>query len=90
MANDTRKTYLYTSEKIDGPWKKQLIEGFYHDGSLLFDEDGRNYIVYGNDEIWITELNEDLTAPKKDGLHRLLVSDHKNPELGYEGSHIQK
>ena len=70
--------------------KKQLIEGFYHDGSLLFDEDGRNYIVYGNDEIWITELNEDLTAPKKDGLHRLLVSDHKNPELGYEGSHIQK
>ena len=20
-----------------------------------------------NDEIWITELNEDLTAPKKDG-----------------------
>ena len=67
VANDTRKTYLYTSEKIDGPWKKQLIEGFYHDGSLLFDEDGRNYIVYGNDEIWITELNEDLTAPKKDG-----------------------
>ena len=90
VANDTRKTYLYTSKKIDGPWKKQLIEGFYHDGSLLFDEDGRNYIVYGNDEIWITELNEDLTAPKKDGLHRLLVSDHKNPELGYEGSHIQK
>ena len=35
-------------------------------------------------------MNEDLTAPKKDGLHRLLVSDHKNPELGYEGSHIQK
>ena len=90
VANDTHKTYLYTSEKVSGPWKKQLIEGFYHDCSLLFDEDGRNYIVYGNDEIWITELNEDLTAPKKDGLHRLLVSDHKNPELGYEGSHIQK
>ena len=35
-------------------------------------------------------MNEDLTAPKNDGLHRRLVSDHKNPELGYEGSHIQK
>ena len=57
MANDTRKTYLYTSEKIEGPWKKQLIEGFYHDGSLLFDEDGRNYIVYGLSLIHILEEN---------------------------------
>ena len=56
---------------------------------LLFDEDGRNYIVYGNDEIWITELNEDLTAQRRTD-YMSLVSDHKNPEPGYEGSHIQK
>ena len=28
-------------------------------------------ILYMKNEIWITELNEDLTAPKKGGLHRL-------------------
>ena len=46
--------------------------------------------VYGNDEIWITELNENLTAPKKDGLHRLLISDHGNQNLAMRVSHIYK
>ena len=68
--------------------EKQIDRRLYHDGSLLFDEDGRNYIVYGNDEIWIIELNEDLTAPKKDGLCTSLVSDHKNSGARLsEGSH---
>ena len=44
VANDTHKTYLYTSEKVSGPWKKQLIEGFIMTALYYFDEDGRNYI----------------------------------------------
>ncbi|HOV41656.1 MAG TPA: family 43 glycosylhydrolase, partial [Oscillospiraceae bacterium] len=48
VANDTHKTYLFTSKSIDGPWEKREIEGFYHDISLLFDDDGKVYIVYGN------------------------------------------
>ena len=28
VCNDTQKTYLYRSEKIEGPWKKSNIEGF--------------------------------------------------------------
>ena len=62
-ANDTHRTYLYQSENIEGPWKKQYIEGFYHDCSLLFDDD-RVYIVYGNTQIYITELTADLSSPK--------------------------
>ena len=50
-ANDTGKTYLYHSHTISGNWKKQEIEGFYHDCSLLFDDDDRVYLVYGNTEI---------------------------------------
>ena len=41
VANDTHKTYLYQADSVMGPWKKQNIEGVYHDMSLLFDDDGR-------------------------------------------------
>ena len=54
VSNDTHKSYLYRSEKIEGPWRKSEIEGFYHDNSLLFDDDGRVYIVYGNREVYLT------------------------------------
>lgn len=90
VANDTHKTYLYRSPSIDGPWKKSEIEGFYHDNSLLFDDDGRVYIVYGNKEIYMTELDEDLKGPKEGGLHRLVVKDIDENYLGYEGTHFYK
>lgn len=90
VANDTHKTYLYTASDIYGTWKKSTIEGFYHDCSLLFDDDDRVYIVYGNKNIYLTELNSDLTAPKEGGINRLIVSDKDNPMLGYEGAHFYK
>lgn len=90
VANDTHKTYLYTAAQVEGPWEKHEIEGFYHDCSLLFDDDGKIYIAYGNKNIYITELREDLSGPKEGGLHRLAVSDEGNPMLGYEGSHFYK
>lgn len=90
VANDTHRTYLYTAERMEGPWEKREVEGFYHDPSLLFDDDGRVYIAYGNRNIYITELKADLSGPKKGGLHRLAVSDEGNPQLGYEGTHFYK
>lgn len=90
VANDTGKTYLYTSKEVTGPWRKQTIEGFFHDNSLLFDDDGRVYIAYGNREIYITELNDTLTAPKEGGLHRMVVRDTDAAMLGYEGTHFYK
>lgn len=89
VANDTGKTYLFTSEQIEGPWKKSYIEGFYHDASLLFDDE-RVYIAYGNKDIYITELKADLSGPREGGLHRLAVSDAGHPGLGYEGTHFYK
>lgn len=91
VANDTHKTYLYTSKKIEGPWHKQNIQGFYHDMSLLFDDDGRVYCVSGNMQIHLTELEKDLSGPKKGGVDKVIIQDE--PEkviLGYEGSHFYK
>lgn len=90
VANDTHKTYLYTAKDVEGPWEKHTVEGFYHDCSLLFDDDDRIYVAYGNKQIYITELKSDLSGPKEGGLHRLAVGDEGNPLLGYEGSHFYK
>lgn len=90
VCNDTQMTYLYEAKRVEGPWKKRRIEGFYHDCSLFFDEDDRVYIIYGNKTIRLTELNEALTGPKKGGLNRILVEDKGHPGLGYEGSHFYK
>ena len=89
VCNDTRKTHLYRASKIEGPWEKSEIKGFYHDCSLLFDE-GKAYLVYGNTDIYLTQLNADMSGPASDGLHRLILSDAGNKNLGFEGSHIYR
>jgi len=89
-ANDTEKTYLYTAENINGTWEKSYIEGFYHDPSLLFDDDEKVYIAYGNKDIWLTELKKDLSGPLEGGLNKIIVSETDNKILSYEGAHIYK
>ena len=86
VANDMGKTYLFRARDLKGPWKRNEVEGFYHDCSLLFD-DGKAYLAYGNRQIYIIELNEELTAPKEGGLHKLVVEDPDDVWLGYEGTH---
>ena len=89
-ANDTQKTYLYRTASLEEKWTKTEIKGFYHDSSLFFDDDDKVYIVYGNRQIWLTELEEDLSGPKEGGLHRIIVSEEGNQRLAYEGAHFYK
>ncbi len=97
VANDTHKTYVYSSPSIEGPWEKYTLNDFYHDNSILFDDDGRIYIVYGNKEIYIREL---IGTPEEDGRLRLsdkdaapqelLIRDTDEVYLGFEGTHFYK
>lgn len=89
-ANDTHKTYLLTAKNPAGPWKKSTIDGFYYDSSLFFDEDGRVYIVHGQKELFLTELEKDLRGPREEGLHRKVACDVEAIHLGFEGSHLYK
>jgi len=89
MCNDTHAAYYFTAEKAEGPWVRHPMAGFYHDPSVLFDDDGRVYITYGNRDIHITELETDLSAPKKGGLDRVVIRDDCEG-LGWEGSHLYK
>lgn len=90
VERDTGKTRLFRSHSIKGPWRSNEIEGYYYDSSLLFDDDGSAYIIYGHATIRITELNDELTAPRKNGLNRVLIREKDNDILPYEGAHMQK
>ena len=87
-ALETQKTYIYSAKEVEGPWERKELEGDYHDSSLLFDGDGRVYLVYGNREIKLVELKRDLSAVKEDGFKRTLAVDPDDVILGYEGSHL--
>ena len=77
---------VYRATDIRGPWKHNRIEPGLHDLSVLFDDDGKVYAVYGVRTIRIVQMNSDLTALVP-GTDRVLIG----PEQGLgEGSHIYK
>lgn len=90
----TGKTYIYQTEDIEnGPWRKNVIDGFYHDLSLLFDDDGRVYMVYGGGTIHIKELTSDASAIKPGGMDKIIIENANaggEGGLPAEGSHIYK
>ncbi|MBB3108050.1 beta-xylosidase [Paenibacillus phyllosphaerae] len=95
-SNDIGKTFIFQTADIEnGPWEKhELAGGVYHDMSLLFDDDGRVYMVYGNGTIKVIELTADATAIKPGGMNKTIIQNASAPGgsggLGAEGSHIYK
>lgn len=89
IANDQRKTYVFRTDDINSSnWQKNVIERPFHDASLLF-EDGRVYVVWGNGELRITELEPDLSGVKEGGVDQLLIEAPREGQmLRAEGSHI--
>ncbi|MDU7475889.1 MAG: glycoside hydrolase 43 family protein [Paenibacillus macerans] len=89
------KTFIHRTQDIEnGPWTSSTI-GFYHDMSLLFDDDGRVYLVHGSGDIRLTELTSDAAAVKPGGLNQVIIPNASlaaGPNVGLpaEGAHIQK
>jgi len=92
-SNTTSRTHLYSSKNIRGPWKETIFP-FWHDPSLVLDDDGKNYVVYGNGDIRIVELTADLSAVKTGGVSKILIPDASSIAgsvgLKSEGSHLEK
>jgi beta-xylosidase len=79
-------TQVYRTTDPRGPWKHNRITTGLHDLSVLFDDDGKVYAVYGAGEIRIVELNADLTHVVP-GTDRVLIA--RGNGMG-EGSHFYK
>ncbi|WP_169082537.1 glycoside hydrolase 43 family protein [Paenibacillus sp. PL91] len=89
---DMNQFYVYTTEDIEnGKWERNVIQGLHHDPSMLFDDDGRVFVFHGNGDIRITELSENATALKPDGINQLLLETERDGiMLRAEGCHAYK
>jgi len=94
FSQTSGSSHLYTTTDIkNGPWKETILP-FWHDPSLLLDDDGRNYVIYGNGNISIVELNSELTGVKGGGQSGILLTDPASVAgsggLRAEGSQVYK
>lgn len=87
----SNKSYIYKTDDLEhGTWTRSVLNGMYHDASMLFDDDGRHYLVYGGGgEIKIKEFNEEMTDFKWGGVDKTLFKTGLTGLAG-EGSHVIK
>ncbi|MFH0992449.1 MAG: glycoside hydrolase 43 family protein [bacterium] len=81
-----RKTQVFTATNPAGPWTHTEMNVSLHDLSILFDDDGKTYVVWGYDEIRMAEVNEYLTDLKP-GTEKIIIP--KGSGAG-EGNHFYK
>lgn len=79
-------TQRFTATDPAGPWTRTPMKVSLHDLSVLFDDDGKVYAVWGYQDMRFAQLNEDLTDIVK-GTERTLFA--KNAGMG-EGAHFYK
>ena len=58
--------------------------------SILFDDDGRVYIVYGYKNIYLQEMKPDLSDFLEGGLFKKILTSDEPAYVYYNGSHIHK
>lgn len=90
------KTHVYSTKDIEkGPWKESAFNPAFHDHSLIFDDDGRVYMIHGGGDLRLTELTADASAVKQGGFNDIVIRDAtgvagSNRGLPAEGSQIFK
>jgi beta-xylosidase len=96
FAQTTGKTYIFKTKDIDkGNWEQVTFKPSFHDHSLFFDDDGKAYLVFGNGELKLVELNDDLTGVKSGTTEQVIIENASAPAgdkigLPSEGSQLFK
>ena len=96
FSSTTGKTHVYRTKDIEnGPWTASSFRPSLHDHSLFFDDDGRVYMIYGNNNLRLVELTADLSGIKPGGVDQVIVQDASRvagPNVGLpaEGSQMRK
>lgn len=79
-------TQMFTATNPKGPWTRTPMKRSFHDLSVLFDDDGKAYVVWGHQTMHLAQLTDDLTDIVP-GTERVLF----NADGGMgEGAHFYK
>ena len=81
-----RATQVFTAKNPRGPWSHREMKRGFHDLSVLFDDDGKNYVVWGYRDLHIAQLNDTLDDIVPGTEH---APFGPNAQIG-EGSHFYK
>lgn len=91
LSYATGKTYIYHTDDIEnGKFERFEFDEGFHDMSILFDDDGRVYMIYGGGQIWCVELEKDLSAVKPNTKRRIIDDAGLVPGCLAEGAHAYK
>jgi beta-xylosidase len=80
FSQTTGKTYIFSTKDIEkGTWKASSFSPSYHDNTLFFDDDGRVYLITGNNKLTLIELNTDLSGVKTGGVNQVIIENSSAP-----------
>lgn len=77
-----------------GPWERIIFPDYLYDPGLLFDDNGKVYVVHGQGTLYVTELNEDVKSVKSEAV-KIWDKSFKDAHtlgggFGMEGAHAYK
>lgn len=79
-------TQMFTATDPKGPWTRTPMKRGFHDLSVLFDDDGKAYVVWGHKDMRLAQLTDDLTDIVPGTERTLFTTD---AGMG-EGAHFYK
>lgn len=79
-------TQIFSAADPKGPWRRRTMNARLHDLTVLFDDDGKIYAVWGYNEVKMVQLTDDLMDVVP-GTEQVIVE--RGSGAG-EGSHIYK
>jgi beta-xylosidase len=91
----TAKTYFFTTDNVEsGKWERKEFAPSLHDHTVVFEDDGKVYMINGNGKLFIRELLPDLSGVKPD-TEKVLIENGGQPAgdqlmLNAEGSQMFK
>jgi len=68
-------TQMFTATDPKGPWTRTPMKRSFHDLSVLFDDDGKAYVVWGHQTMHLAQLTDDLTDIVPDTERVLFTAD---------------